>query len=92
MTCLSDSQLAYKPLDTPLLQQMRRIRNDTGRSWVLSDGLENVIEQGIAQFELMTGRKAPRRLMTLEALRNYEGERGRFDEKNIQDRLDGLYS
>lgn len=71
---------------------MRRIRADTGRSWVLSDGLENVIEQGIAQFELMTGRKAPRRLMTREALQNYEGEHGRFDEKTIQDRLDGVSS
>ncbi|KAJ5211448.1 uncharacterized protein N7498_003094 [Penicillium cinerascens] len=85
-------ELAYKPLDTPLLQQMRRIRNDTGRSWVLSDGLENVIEQGIAQFELMTGRKAPRRLMTLEVLRHYEGESGRFDEKTIQARMDGVWS
>lgn len=71
---------------------MRRIRTGTGRSWVLSDGLENVIEQGIAQFELMTGRKAPRRLMTLEALRNYVGENGRFDEKTIQARLDGICS
>ncbi|KAJ5622679.1 Shikimate kinase [Penicillium herquei] len=85
-------ELAYKPLDTPLLKQMRRIRNDTGRSWVLSDGLENVIEQGIAQWELMTGRKAPRRLMTLEVLRNYEGDNGRFDEKTIQARLDGVCS
>lgn len=71
---------------------MRRIRADTGRPWVLSDGLENVTEQGIAQFELMTGRKAPRRLMTLEVLRNYEGDQGRFDEKTIQARLDGLCS
>ncbi|KAJ5179025.1 hypothetical protein N7492_002235, partial [Penicillium capsulatum] len=85
-------ELAYKPLDTPLLQQMRRVRADTGRPWVLSDGLENVIEQGIAQFELMTGRKAPRRLMTLEVLRNYEGDEGRFDEKTIQARLDGFCS
>lgn len=71
---------------------MRRVRSDTGRAWVLSDGLENVIEQGIAQFELMTGRKAPRRLMTLEVLRNYEGDQGRFDEKMIQARLDGSCS
>ncbi|KAJ5584758.1 Shikimate kinase [Penicillium hispanicum] len=85
-------ELAYKPLDTPLLKQMRCIRSDTGRPWVLSDGLENVIEQGIAQFELMTGRKAPRRLMTLEVLRNYKGEDGRFDEKTIQARLDGVCS
>lgn len=84
--------MAYKPLDTPLLKQMRRIRSDNGRPWVLSDGLENVIEQGIAQFELMTGRKAPRRLMTLEVLRNYVGENGQFDEKTIQARLDGICS
>lgn len=71
---------------------MRRIRSDNGRPWVLSDGLENVIEQGIAQFELMTGRKAPRRLMTLEVLRNYVGENGQFDEKTIQARLDGICS
>ena len=71
---------------------MRRIRSDNNRPWVLSDGLENVIEQGIAQFELMTGRKAPRRLMSLEVLRNYVGETGRFDEKTIQARLDGMHS
>ncbi|KAJ5772785.1 Shikimate kinase [Penicillium paradoxum] len=85
-------ELAYKPLDTPLLQQMRRVRSETGRPWVLSDGLENVTEQGIAQFELMTGRKAPRRLMTYEVLRNYVGDSGRFDEKMIQARLDGVGS
>ncbi|OJJ43685.1 hypothetical protein ASPZODRAFT_136149 [Penicilliopsis zonata CBS 506.65] len=83
-------ELAYKPLDTPLLVQMRRFRSETGRPWVLVDGLENVTEQGIAQFELMTGRKAPRRLMTREVLRNYRGEDGRFDERDIQARLDGL--
>lgn len=69
---------------------MRRIRSETGRAWVLVDGLENVLEQGIAQFELMTGRKAPRRLMTLEVLRNYVGENGRFDKDMIQSRLDGV--
>ncbi|KAA8644888.1 hypothetical protein EYZ11_012066 [Aspergillus tanneri] len=83
-------EFAYKPLDTPLLRQMRRIRNETGRPWVLVDGLDNVSEQAIAQFELLTGRKAPRRLMALEALRNYVGENGCFDEKTIQARLNGI--
>ena len=69
---------------------MRRFRSETGRPWVLVDGLENVLEQAIAQFELLTGRKAPRRLMTLEVLRNYVGEKGRFDEKTIQSGLDGI--
>lgn len=85
-------ELAYKPLNTPLLRQMRRIRSETGRAWVLVDGLDNVLEQGIAQFELMTGRKAPRRLMTWEVLQNYVGENGPFDEKTIQSRLDGIIS
>jgi shikimate 5-dehydrogenase len=83
--------MAYKPLDTPLLRQMRRIRSETGQPWVLIDGLEVVAEQGFAQFELMTGRKAPRRLMMLEVLRNYAGENGPLDERTIQARLDSAY-
>ena len=81
-------QLAYKPLHTPLLRQMRRIRSETGQPWVLVDGLEVVAEQGFAQFELMTGRKAPRQLMMREVLRNYVGEDGPLDEKTIQSRLE----
>ncbi|KAL4802622.1 type I 3-dehydroquinase-domain-containing protein [Aspergillus unguis] len=80
-------EFAYKPLDTPLLRQMRRFRSETGRQWVLVDGLDNVAEQAIAQFEILTGRKAPRRLMTMEALRSYVGESGPFDEKTIRTRL-----
>ncbi|KAE8144700.1 type I 3-dehydroquinase-domain-containing protein [Aspergillus avenaceus] len=82
-------EFAYKPLETPLLRQMRQFRSETGRPWVLVDGLDNVVEQAIAQFELLTGRKAPRRLMTMEALRNYAGESGHFDEKTIQARVEG---
>jgi shikimate 5-dehydrogenase len=69
---------------------MRRFRSETGRQWVLVDGLDNVAEQAIAQFEILTGRKAPRRLMTVEALRNYVGENGPFDEKTIRARLDSV--
>ncbi|PLB41620.1 repressor protein [Aspergillus candidus] len=67
---------AYKPLETPLLKQMRRLRTETGRPWVLVDGLDNVSEQAIAQFELLTGRKAPRRLMTREARRCFSDASG----------------
>lgn len=84
-------ELAYKPLDTPLLRQMRRFRRETGRHWVLVDGLEIVAEQAMAQFELLTGRKAPRRLMQQEVLRNYAGEQGAFDEKTIQARMEGVH-
>jgi shikimate 5-dehydrogenase len=66
------SQLAYKPLNTPLLQQIRRLRQQTGQSWVTVDGLEFIPAQGIAQFELMTGRKAPRNHMRAEVMQNYQ--------------------
>ena len=62
---------AYLPLDTPLLKQIRRVREETKQAWVIVDGLEVVPEQAIAQFELMTGRKAPKRRMRLEVLQNY---------------------
>lgn len=67
---------------------MRRFRCQTGTQWALVDGLDNVAEQAIAQFEILTGRKAPRRLMMMEALRNYTGESGPLDEKTIRARLD----
>ncbi|KAG0646802.1 Quinate repressor [Hyphodiscus hymeniophilus] len=64
-------ELAYLPLDTPLLRQIRRVRNETKKAWVIIDGLEVLPEQAIAQFELMTGRKAPKRRMRLEVLNNH---------------------
>ncbi|TVY30339.1 Quinate repressor protein [Lachnellula hyalina] len=64
-------ELAYMPLDTPLLKQIRRFREEAKQAWIIVDGLEVLPEQAIAQFELMTGRKAPKRRMRLEVLRNY---------------------
>ncbi|RDW95034.1 hypothetical protein BP5796_00797 [Coleophoma crateriformis] len=64
--------MAYKPLNTPLLQQVRRLRAETGKAWIPVDGLEMVPEQGIAQFELMTGRKAPRGVMRAAVSRRYQ--------------------
>lgn len=80
--------MAYKPLETPLTRQIRSFREETDTPWVLVDGLELVAEQGFAQYELMTGRKAPRRLMMTEVLRNYVGEHGPLDEKTIKSRLE----
>ncbi|XXG94841.1 hypothetical protein Hte_001100 [Hypoxylon texense] len=56
-------ELAYEPLITPLVDQVRKIREDGNTSWVIVDGLEVVSEMAMEAFELMTGRKAPRRLM-----------------------------
>lgn len=60
--------MAYMPRDTPLLKQIRSLRQQTGQAWVTVDYIEVLPEQGIAQFELMTGRKAPRSLMRAEVL------------------------
>ncbi|KAI0409495.1 hypothetical protein F4802DRAFT_146235 [Xylaria palmicola] len=56
-------ELAYEPLITPLIIQIRKIREDGNTSWVLIDGLEVVGEMAMEAFELFTGRNAPRRLM-----------------------------
>jgi 3-dehydroquinate dehydratase type I len=68
--------MAYNPLITPLLKQIGRLRNSTGVPWVIVDGLEALPEQAIAQFELMTGRKAPAGVMRKEVLQSIrDGER-----------------
>lgn len=69
--------MAYKPLNTPLLKQIEQLR-ESGRPWVPVNGLEILPEQGIAQFQLMTGRTAPRHLMRAEVLKNYVGEERQF--------------
>ena len=66
--------MAYTPLNTPFLRMVRSLREKTGQSWVIVDGLEILPEQGIAQFELMTGRKAPRGQMRREVEQRYQME------------------
>ncbi|KAI8631933.1 hypothetical protein F5Y19DRAFT_380596 [Xylariaceae sp. FL1651] len=56
-------ELAYEPLITPLVVQMRKIREEGNTSWIIIDGLEVVGEMAMEAFELYTGRNAPRRLM-----------------------------
>lgn len=56
-------EMAYMTRATPLVRQMERFRETTGRPWVIIEGIETLIEQAIAQFESMTGRKAPKRCM-----------------------------
>lgn len=56
-------EMAYMTRETPLIKQMKRFREQSQRPWVLVHGIETLIEQAIAQFESMTGRKAPKRCM-----------------------------
>ncbi|PLB43736.1 putative quinate pathway repressor protein QutR [Aspergillus steynii IBT 23096] len=79
--------LAYKPLNTPLMKQIRALSH---RGWVALDGLDVLPEQGFAQFELFTGRRAPRRVMRTVVLQEYRGEEGQYDPRAIQSRLESL--
>ncbi|KAJ5894022.1 Shikimate kinase [Penicillium taxi] len=79
--------LAYKPLHTPLMKQIRALSH---RGWVPMDGLDVLPEQGFAQFELFTGRRAPRRLMRNIVLQKYVDEDGNHDASYIKDRLQNL--
>lgn len=66
---LTGLQLAYDRLETPLLKQVREL----GRhEWIRVHGLHVLPEQGIAQFELFTGRKAPEKLMRTDMLRRFK--------------------
>jgi shikimate 5-dehydrogenase len=60
-------QLAYNPLETPLLKQIRAL---SVRGWIAVHGLEVLPEQAYAQFELFTGRPAPKRLMEAQILKH----------------------
>ncbi|KAF2687186.1 hypothetical protein K458DRAFT_415456 [Lentithecium fluviatile CBS 122367] len=80
-------ELAYRTLNTPLMKQ---IREETSGAWVCLDGLDLLPEQGFAQFEMFTGKRAPRRIMREEVLRSWTDERGQSDPAMVQTRLDAI--
>jgi pentafunctional AROM polypeptide len=59
--------MAYKPAETPLL----KLAKDAAPSWQLVTGVEVLLEQGYKQFELWTGRRAPRDMVAKEVFMRY---------------------
>jgi shikimate 5-dehydrogenase/shikimate kinase len=80
-------ELAYRTLNTPLTRQ---VREEASASWICLDGLDLLPEQGFAQFELFTGKRAPRRIMREEVLRCWTDEQGRSNPNMVRTRLEAM--
>jgi shikimate 5-dehydrogenase/shikimate kinase len=80
-------ELAYRTLNTPLTKQ---VREEASASWICLDGLDLLPEQGFAQFELFTGKRAPRRIMREEVLRCWTDEQGQSNPSMVRTRLEAM--
>ncbi|KAE8329734.1 hypothetical protein BDV39DRAFT_202680 [Aspergillus sergii] len=61
-------EIAYHTPETPLMRQMRE---ETHRGWTVVDPIEVFFEQACAQWELLTGSRAPRKAMWEACLDEY---------------------
>lgn len=68
-------ELAYRPMNTPIVQQMRDPAN---KAWIFMNGFDILPEQAFAQFELFTGRRAPRKLMRDEVMKAHRAQQDRL--------------
>lgn len=53
-------QSTYRPLVTLFIEQMSR---KSSQGWLVVDGLDVLVDQGVAQFEIFTKRPAPVHIM-----------------------------
>ncbi|KAG8997108.1 3-dehydroquinate dehydratase (3-dehydroquinase) [Tulasnella sp. JGI-2019a] len=60
--------MAYKPAETPLLSLAK---SASGGKWAQVAGVEVLLEQGYRQFELWTGRRAPRKTIETAVMAHY---------------------
>ncbi|ETN45651.1 uncharacterized protein HMPREF1541_09483 [Cyphellophora europaea CBS 101466] len=61
-------EMAYMTKETALTKQIAQFRASTGSPWVIVSGVDTLIEQAVAQFEIFTARRAPRAAM-MQAVR-----------------------